>query len=126
MGISLFLKSIGLSVAIAFIAFAFVGSGLLFLAKALALALGVSIVFALVYPHVRGIKKGDKISVITNNTHFIFGFGRTGFALDNSGLHKEVRIRLDDGKEAIGIVESYESIFSPPKVRIFYEERFIE
>ena len=56
----------------------------------------------------------------------IFGLGRTGFALGDSALNREVRVKLDDGKEAIGIVEGYEGVLSPPRVRLIYEEKLVE
>lgn len=125
MNVSLFLKSAALCIAAALIAFAFYGTDLLFLAKGIALALGASIVLAVVYPHLRSIRRGDRVSLVKNNMPAIL-FGKAGFALNDSALHREVRVKLDDGKEAIGIVESYESVLSPPKVRIVYEETIME
>lgn len=126
MSISMFAKTAALGIAAALIAFALYGGDLLFLAKALALALGFSIVFAIFYPQVRGIRKGDRVSVVGGGLPLLFGLGRSGLALDDSKVNREVRVKLEDGKEAIGIVESYEGILSPPKVRILYEEKFIE
>lgn len=127
MTITTFLKTTALCVAAALVAFAFYGNDLLFLAKALALAFATSIVFTLAYPHIRGVRKGDKVFIVGGNTPLLFSFmGRTGFALTDSRLNREIRIRLDDGKEAVGIVESYDSILSPPKVRLLYEEKVIE
>ncbi|VVB98424.1 Uncharacterised protein [uncultured archaeon] len=126
MSLSMFVKTAGLAVAAAFVAFAFYGDGLLFLAKALALALGFSIVFTIFYPQLRGIRRGDRVAVVGSGLPVLFGLGRTGFALNDSGINKEVRVKLEDGKEAIGIVESYEGVLSPPKVRILYEEKLVE
>ncbi len=126
MSLSIFVKTAGLSVAAALVAFALYGTDLLFLAKALAVAGGFSIAFTIVYPHLRGVKKGDRVTVLGSGIPMILGLGRSGFALTDSGLHKEVRVKLDDGKEAIGIVESYGGVISPPKVRILYEEKLVE
>lgn len=122
MSFSMFLKTTALCVAAALVGFAFYGDELFFLVKALALAFGFSIIFTLLYPHIRGIKKGDTLSIKGAGFPAFLGFGRIGFALTDSLMNKEVRVRLDNGKEAIGIVESYEGILSPPIVRILYEE----
>lgn len=126
MSFSIFVKTIALAIASALIYFAVYGTDFLSLAKALAFAIGLSLVITLFYPHIRGIRKGDRISVINNNVPFLFGLGRTGFALMDGSLNKEIRIKFDDGKEAIGIIESYEGIFSPPKIRLLYEEKIVE
>lgn len=127
MNIGTFLTTAGLSIAAAFAAFALYGGDFMFLAKALALALSFSIVFSISYPHLRGIRKGDKVAVVgSGGLPMLFGLGRTGFALSDSGINKELRVKLEDGKEAIGIVESYEGVLSPPKVRILYEEKLVE
>lgn len=130
MGVRTFLKSTGLAIAAALVAFAiFPGSDLLFLAKALAFALALAIVFNVAYPYVRGVRKGDKVSVVegAQGAQLLFFpfMSRSGFALTDGRQNGEIRIRLEDGKEAVGVVESYESIFSPPKVRLLYEERIV-
>lgn len=127
MSLSMFVKVTALSIAAALVSFAVYGTDLLFLAKALALAIGLSIAVTVFYPHLRGIRRGDRISVVGNGgIPLILGLGRTGFALSDGILHKEIRVKFDDGKEAIGIVESYEGMFSPPKVRLLYEEKLVE
>ena len=126
MNVWLFIRSAILCTAAALIIFAFYGTDFFFLAKSVALGIGVSIIVSVFYPYLRGIKRGDRVSVVRNNMPVILGFGRLGFALTDSGIHKEVRVKMDDGKEAVGIVESYESVLSPPKVRIIYEERMME
>ena len=130
MGFIEFLKTAGLCIAIALVVFAFYGNDLLFLAKALALAIGFSIVFTIALPYARGVRKGDKVQIngmAANMPNFISWFaGRNGLALTDASLNKEIRIRLDDGKEAVGVVESYENLFSPTKVRLLYEEKIVE
>lgn len=126
MSFSLFVKTAAISVALALGAFAAYGSDLLFLAKGIALAVGFSIVFTISYPQLRGIRRGDRVSVVGGGIPLLFGLGRAGFAITDSCLHKEIRVKLDDGKEAIGIVESYEGVLSPPKIRLIYEEKLVE
>ncbi len=88
--------------------------------------MAVSIVFTIFYPHVRGVRRGDRVTVVGSGLPLFLGLGRSGFALNDSVLHKELRVKLDDGKEAIGVVESYEGVLSPPKVRLLYEEKLVE
>lgn len=126
MSVSTFVKVLGLCIAAALMAFAVYGTDMLFLAKALALAAGFSIAFTIFYPHMRGVRRGDRVVMVGSGLPMLFGLGRSGFALNDSVLNKEVRIKLDDGKEAIGIVESYEGVLSPPKVRLLYEEKLVE
>jgi len=129
MGFSTLLKTTGLAIALALAAFAFYGSDLLFLAKALSLALGASIAFNLALPYVRGVKKGDRVSIVGGSTPMLLPWMfRGGTALTDGKINKEIRIRLDDGKEAYGVVESYDTLLPPlpPKVRILYEERMME
>lgn len=123
MNIALFFKSLLLSAAIVLVSFALWGSDLMFLAKGMALAIGASIVVAIAYPQLRGVRKGDRVSLVRQNMLTLPGFGKTGFALNHSSMHKEVRVKMDDGREAVGVVESYESLLSPPRVRIMYEEQ---
>lgn len=126
MSVSTFVKVLGLSIAAALVSFAVYGTDMLFLAKALALATGFSIAFTIFYPHMRGVRRGDRVVMVGGGLPMLLGIGRSGFALNDSVLNKEVRIKLDDGKEAIGIVESYEGVLSPPKVRLLYEEKLVE
>lgn len=98
------------------------GQGLLELAKFIALSLGLSIVFLLVYPRVRKVRKGDQVT-ITGSMPMPFAsfLGFTATALSDAQLGGEVRVRIN-GREAFGIVESYEGLLSPPKIRIVFEE----
>lgn len=125
MNISLFLKILGLCIAAALIIFVVYGTDLFFLVKTMALAIGLSIIINVFYPFIRKIKKGDRVLIVGNDIPF-FSLGRKGFALNNSELNKEIRVKLDDGREAVGIVESYEGMFSSPKIRIIYEENIVE
>ncbi|MBU0586835.1 hypothetical protein KJ780_04940 [Candidatus Micrarchaeota archaeon] len=125
MNLSIFLKCTAVGVALALLSFAFIGDDLLFLAKGLALVLGISIVIAIAYPHLRGVRRGDRVFLIKGGRSLL-GFWKSGFALQDAQMHKEIRVRLDDGKEAVGVVESYEGLFSPSKVRIVYEEKLVE
>ena len=121
-----FLKLFFISLAISLAVFALTPNvGLLFLAKAIALGMGLSIVISLIYPEIRGVRQGDPVSVVLSNS-IPFLLGRVGRAMSNARKNSEVRVRFDNGEEAVGIVESYSGIISPPKVRIIYEEKIVE
>lgn len=99
---------------------------LMLLLKLIALSIGVSILVALFYPTIRGVRKGDQVLVSRGNLPNFLGFGRKGIAVQDGKLQKEIRIRLSNGREAIGIVEDYGGTFSIPKVRLLYEETIKE
>lgn len=127
MDIRLFSKLLAVGVAAALLAFAFFGADLLFLAKGLALAVGLSLLAAIFYPQVRGVRSGDRVMIVGNSAFPGFlGMGRAGFAMNSGTLKKEIRVRMDDGQEAIGVLESYAGAISPPRVRVIYEEKIIE
>jgi len=126
MKLFLFFKLFFISLAISLAVFALTpNTGLLFLAKSVALGAGLSIVISLVYPELRGVRQGDVVSVVLSNS-VPFLLGRVGRAISNARKNTEVRVRFDNGEEAVGVVESYSGIISPPKVRIIYEEKIIE
>lgn len=122
----LFLKLFAIAVVFSLLAFALMpDAGIMFLLKALALGLAVSIAVAVFYPSVRGVKAGDSVSVVSNSFAPTI-FGKAGVVMNTGRVNNEVRIRLDNGKEAVGIIESYEGLFSLPRVRLVYEEKLVE
>ena len=92
--------------------------------RVVAVGIAVSLAFAVFYPEVRGIRSGDRVSVIVNNS--LPFFGRLGRALSEPRKNDQLRIRLENGDEATGIVESYEGVLSLPRVRLLYEEKPLE
>ncbi len=101
------------------------GMGLLYFAQSLALGIGISIILSLVYPEFRGVQKGDSVSVMVSSALPSI-IGKIGKALSPGRKNSEIRVRFDNGEEAVGIIESYAGIISPPRVRIIYEERMLE
>jgi outer membrane lipoprotein SlyB len=95
------------------------------LAKLLALSIGATIVISLVYDRVRKVGPGDRVVVVSSNFYPAI-FGRHGRVTKVSRDGNEVKVKLDDGEEVVGIVESHETLFSPPVVRAMYSERKIE
>lgn len=121
-----FLKLAVLSIAASLLVFAFTPSAdLMFLLKSLALLIGLSIIVTLAYPLVRGVQNGDNVTVVANSSLPSL-FGRGGIALNGGRKNSQVRIKLDDGREAVGVIESYEGLLSLPRVRLVYEEKLVE
>ena len=94
------------------------------LLKVCAVGLAVSLAFSFFYPEFRGIKTGDRVAVVANGS--LPFFSRLGKALSESKKQGKLRVQLENGGEAIGIVESYEGILSPPRIRLLYEEKSLE
>ncbi|MDO8554123.1 MAG: hypothetical protein Q7S22_04920 [Candidatus Micrarchaeota archaeon] len=124
--IAIFGKLLLVSLAIALVTFALLPeAGFLFLTKIIAFGIAISIASSLIYPELRGVKKGDPVSVVTSSSIPAL-IGRVGRALSNGKKSSEIRVRFDNGEEAMGIIEGYAGFISPPKVRILYEERINE
>ncbi len=109
--------------AISLILFGILNLSLMDLGRLLAFSLGLSLVYILAYPYIFKVKKGDEVIVVANSLVPSF-LGRKGIIIsDVKGKNQRVVVRLDDGSEVIGILESYEELFSPPRVRLIYEEK---
>jgi hypothetical protein len=89
------------------------------LIKLFAASTAITILFSFLYPMIRGVNKGDEVVVVSENMPVIFG--KIGRALVNAKKGEEIRVRLSDGRDIIGILEEYEGLFSPPRVRILFE-----
>lgn len=125
MRLVLFAKTFILALVLALLYYALTPIALSTLLKAIALGIAVSIVVAVFYPDLRGIKSGDKVSVVSRSA-LPFFMGKIGRAISEAKKNNELRVRFGNGEEAVAIVESYEGLFSPPKVRILYEEKLSE
>jgi hypothetical protein len=98
------------------------GQGLLELVKFMALSLGLSIAFLFLYPRLRQVRKGDQVTITgAMPVPFASLLGFSAIALSDAAMGEEVKVRLGRGSEAVGMVESYEGLFSPPKIRLVYE-----
>lgn len=96
------------------------GQSLLDMVRYFALSLGLSLLFLLIYPRVKQVRKGDQVLIMGSGPLSSL-FGLTATALSDAQLGGELRVRIN-GREAFGIVESYEGLLSPPKIRIVFEE----
>lgn len=114
--------------AISLIYFAAVpGVELLTLAKMVAGSLGITVLFMLLYPQLRGVKKGDKVQIVgfmpgpLGNNPVMSLFGAFGISLVDCKIGDDVRVRIGGGREAIGVLEAYEGWFSPARVKLMFE-----
>lgn len=115
------IKIYAVLIALSLLTFAVIpGLGLLGLVKILAGATALTILIAFLYPIIRGVNKGDEVIVVAENMPVLFG--KMGRALMHARKGGEIRVRLNDGSEVVGILEEYEGLFSPPKVRILFEK----
>ncbi|HNT60350.1 MAG TPA: hypothetical protein PKJ97_00030 [Candidatus Bilamarchaeaceae archaeon] len=97
------------------------GQTLFDLLKYTALSAGVSMLFVLLYPRVKKVRKGDPVQISGAPFPFHFmGFG--AIADSDASIREKIKVKLGKGRVAIGIVESYEGLLSPPRIRIVFEE----
>ncbi|MCX6774166.1 MAG: hypothetical protein NTY68_04195 [Candidatus Micrarchaeota archaeon] len=101
------------------------GMDIIALLKMLALSLGATIMINFIYDKVISVKVHDRVVVVSNSFYPAI-FGKHGIVTHMSRNRKEVKVKLDDGEEVFGIVESNETMFSPPVVRAVYSERKVD
>jgi len=101
------------------------GMDILMLVKMLALSLGATIMINFLYDKIVGVKVHDRV-VVVSNAFYPSIFGKHGMITHMSKNRKEVKVKLDDGEEVFGIIESNETMFSPPVVRAIYSERKVD
>lgn len=125
MRLMIFLKISVLFVCFALVAFAFTEATLLSLLKMVAVGLVLSVAVSAVYPELRGIRMGDTVSVVGGNSiHTLLG--KFGMALDKGKKNAKIKVRLDNGNEVLGVIESYDGLLTPPRIKVVYEERLVE
>jgi hypothetical protein len=126
MKLFLFFKMIVLALCITLLLFALLpGATIMDALKTMALGTVISIVVAVLYPEIRGIKAGDTVSVVTDSAIPSL-IGRIGVATASGRKNQQIKILLNNGAEIIGTVESYIGLISPPKIRVIYEEKLVE
>lgn len=82
-----------------------------------ALAVAGSIVTAMAYYNIMGVRKGDQVLVI-NQEPINQGLSiRIAVALENAKLHKPIRIRFGN-EEVVGEVDSYPGFIYPARVSV--------
>jgi len=100
--------------------------------KLFAFDLGASILAAIFWPIIRGVKKGDQVSATYAETQMngssILSFLNTVYATaqDNGRAGQKIGIRFSNGRRADAIVVSYPSTFSPAQVKVVEQEAVFE
>lgn len=86
-----------------------------------ALAIGGAIAITLAYPFFYGVRKGEKVFIITSNPiqngHMI----RLGTALEDGKMHQLIRVDIGDGGEHKCEIESYDGFVFPARVSMKME-----
>ena len=116
--IALFFKSLVLLTAVALVSYALVpGATLELLFKLLALAVGVSLASPFVYPHVRGVRKGDDVLVFAESESApLVGFSlKNGVALENGRIGSVISVGFPDGTEARCELTNYAGLLTPAR-----------
>lgn len=120
-----FAKLMTISICIALLLFGLFSFSPIDALKALAIMTVISVAITYAYPQIRGIKKGDIVSVV-NNSNIPAIIGRIGTATQDGRKNDKIIIHLDNGSQVTGIIESYDGLISKPKIRILYEEKLVE
>lgn len=104
---------------IALIAYAVIPNATLdTLLRLIAFDVGASCLLLLAYPHVRGIKKGDRVFIVEQRMPImVFGFSN-GIALEGGRIGSAIRVELFDRSVAVGTITKYEGIFSNAEIKL--------
>ena len=93
--------------------------------KMVAAGAALAIAVSALYPEMRGVKSGDVVSVVMGSGVPAL-VGRFGRAMGQGKKNNQIKVKLDSGGEVIGIIESYEGVVSPPRIRLVYEEKLVD
>ena len=88
-----------------------------YLLKLFALNWGLVLVTIIVWPHIRGVRKGDPLLVRGENIPILFSFPNA-VALSNGRLNGYVEMKLVDGTVGIGKILRYQGIISNAEVEL--------
>ncbi len=92
--------------------------------KLLAGAAGLSLLIPLVYPNLRGVKRGDGLLLIKANVEPILLFSASScLALESGKRGDTIGISLPDGTLAQAVIVGYEGLITPAKVRLVEEHK---
>ncbi len=98
--------------------------GLLETVKLIAVGGVASVCIAAFYPEIRGIRNGDAVSVVPDSGIPSI-IGKMGTAAADGRKNQKIKVRLDNGAEVLGLIESYTGLISPPKIKLIYEEKLV-
>lgn len=91
----------------------------------LALANGLALLFGISWPHLRGVKAGDRLVALVRREHEMMGSwmeGITATAMEAGRTGTRIRVQLADGSLGEGIVLAYAGMFSPATLRLVETE----
>jgi len=130
MSLPLFLRVFLLAVAASLVSYALLPLALVDLAKLLALSMAITLLVPLVYPHIRGVRKGDMVSAVNPPQRGLMPqlqipflqFGGSYVALDSGRIGTRLRVAMPDGTWREAEVLSYGGFLQPPRVRLLESE----
>jgi hypothetical protein len=125
MRLALFLKFMLISLGTSLLSFSLLSAGFIETLRMFALGTVLSIAVAAFYPEWRGVRQGDAVAVVSDASVPAI-IGRAGRAASDGRKNGQIRITLPNGTEAVGVIESYTGLISPPKIRMIYEERPVD
>ena len=126
MRLMFFLKLLLIFTCASLVFFAFSAEAtLIMLLKMIAGGTVLAVAVSIVYPEVRGIKNGDVVSVVSGGGIPSL-IGRLGRAMQEGRKNNKIKVRLNNGNEVVGLIESYDGVITPPKIRVIYEEKLVE
>lgn len=88
-------------------------------------SIGFSMIFALTWPLIRGVKQGDVLwaEAGRNNGGFLGALqGIPVIALESGHKDKIIRVNLSNGSEAKALISEYSGFFTPAKVKLIESE----
>jgi len=129
MSLSLFFRSIVAYTAIALIVYGLSPyEGFDLLLKLLAFAAGASLLTPIVYPYLRGVRKGDEVLVESAESRAMPGIIRmlfqmgSGIAIENGRIGGRIMVLLNDGSIRQCVIKNYEGFFKPARVHLVEKE----
>jgi len=123
--ILLFFKAFVLFTAAALIIYSVTPTGVEVLMKLLAFAVGSAILTPFIYPHLRGVRRGDAVRAVLSEQELPFNLFHKRWeavAKGSGRIGSVIRIAFEDGSEEDGVVVSYAGIMTPAKVKILKKE----
>jgi hypothetical protein len=127
MALPLTLRVLLLSTAASLLAYFAFPIALITLAKLLALSLAMTLLLPVVYPHLRGVRRGDMVMAINPPQRagmlqipipFLQFGGGTFMALDSGRIGSRVRVSMPDSTWRDAEIVSYSGFLQPARVRL--------
>ena len=94
------------------------------LLKLIAVAVGISLLLPIGYPHIRGVRKGDGLLAVKNDSAPMLLFSATTcVALSDGKKGQTIGVMFSDGALAQAVIVGYEGLITPARVRVTQEEK---